>query len=124
MADIRNTVEGYRGWALRNVRPHKGLIDGLKQYNQTILESIAISLDGIGTVSISCMTTSGTDDRLTPLWHASSYEWLNIVDSKLIPYGVQCLSQGRDRRRRWLQLTEPSFHDIPQMFNGVEVRTV
>src|SRR5678816_362240 len=78
---------------------------------------------GVGSVSIPCMTPSGADDCLTPSWHALD-EWANVLDSVLVPYVVQCLSQVLEGPWRGLQLSDPTFQDILQMFNWVEVRTI
>ena len=69
---------------------------------------------GVGSVSIPCMT-SGTDDSLTPSWHALD-EGANVLDSELIPYVVQCLSQEREGPWRRLLQSDMTFQDTPQMF--------
>ena len=56
-----------------------------------MLACIVMGKVGVGFVSIPCMTSSGTDDSLTPSWYALD-EGANVLDSELIPYVVQCLS--------------------------------
>ena len=46
------------------------------------------------------------------------------LDSELIPYVVQCLSQVLEGPWRRLLQSDPTFQDIPQMFYCVEVRTI
>ena len=71
--------------------------------------TMATGEGGVGSVSIPCMTSSGTDDSLTPSWHALD-EGANVLDNELIPYVVQCLSQVLEGP--WRRLLQ-SFQDIP-----------
>src|SRR5678816_2404843 len=88
-----------------------------------MLVRAATAAGGVGSVLIPCMTPSGTKDCLTPSWHALD-EWANVLDSDLIPHVVQCLSQVREGPWRGLQLSDPTFQNIPQMFDWVEVLTI
>src|SRR5678816_1286192 len=89
----------------------------------TMLVRTATDAGGVGSVSIPSMTPSGTDDCLTPSWHALD-EWANVLDSDLVLYVVQCLSQVREGLLRGLQRSDPTLQDIPQMFDWVEIRTI